>query len=248
MTYKKNFLVKFAFILSVLFSITAGAQNQDQDDLFEKFNEPDSFEVAASEAFLVEAPKRTDHALNGFSAGLIYTNQTYVGSYKLKNATLGTTSQERVKSELFHNVGVLLRYSILPINRVGTDLNFSYSRTVNHVNVSAAEITTVKGEVNLAYTFDISGKKSLTAYCLLGGGVQSVTGVEVQKAFEPTGYGGQTGVGFGLPLSLNIDFMYSYYIHKTNQNYKAQVPLGTEIENDATFVTTGYSARMTYNF
>lgn len=162
---------------------------------------------------------QSENALYGISVGLVTSYQWLYENYKMKSIY----GDENVDRELasIQSVGVVVRYAILPYYSLGTDVNISYTRSVNHNSVTydntktMSEISTLKAELNFGYAVQLS--KYLPIYFLAGIGAENTSGGSIENIVNSQGYGGQAGGGIVINSKLNLEGMYSYYFHRISQ-------------------------------
>ena len=243
----------FAFV--TLFSGATWAQDQGStDESFDSLmNEPASVQNsqqkgAESLTLLVEDLSREDHSFYGISVGLLGTAQTFdatVVIYNPSDANVASISQ-KVELSNFQYVGALLRYSILPIDRIGTDLNISYATSMNHASIEKKSISIIKGELNLGYTLKLN--QGIKIYALLGGGVQDVQGSDINLTTERMGYGGQAGLGFNF-ARVNVETVYSYYRHNLSNTFlQSGTTTAAPKANQSFIEAKGLVGRASFNF
>ncbi len=201
--------------------------------------------------------RQREGALYGFSAGLIFSSQALQEKYNVSNTTgsqvTGTTRVDRQSNNIQH-VGFMIRYAETPYYRIGTDINISYSKSQNHNSVtvkdtqSLDEITTLKGELNLSYAIEMG---ALPIYFLGGLGYEQVTGNSIGKIINSAGIGGQVGGGFVINSTINLEAMYSYYLHRLSnamtEGYGVKIPKLIDTEK-ARIINQGLIVRGTFSF
>ncbi len=192
---------------------------------------------------------KSENALHGFSVGLIYLIHPYV-----INATVKTKTEEiKVNDETgyVHNFGVLLKYAIAPFDKIGTDLNISYLTSQNHGTLAKPLelMHIVRGELNLTYAFNLFDH--VPVYTLLGGGYEIIQGNSVKSFMNQNGLGGQIGGGLVIASKINIEGLFSYYVHNLSgeyvQSYIAKDKT-SEINDDSSVIVKGFIVRTTINF
>lgn len=196
------------------------------------------------------------YAINGLSFGLT----AFIHNYNVDASMLvddGTGSGEGKKVDLssksadFQSVGVVVRYAILPINRIGTDFVFTLGNTINHGSVNFGSITTARAELNLAYTIDFGKTNAL--YFLAGGGYEIVHGQDINRLVIPGGGLFQGGMGISFSKKFTIEGLYSYASHKVDKRYLNDASNAAQVETDfsesANNVTSNViQGRLMYSF
>ncbi|MBY0553363.1 hypothetical protein K2P97_02460 [bacterium] len=194
------------------------------------------------------------YAMNGLSFGLT----GFVHNYNV-DATMfvddGTADGKKVdlssKSADFQSVGVVVRYAILPLNRVGTDFVFTVGNTINHSSVNFGSITTARAELNLAYTIDFGKTNAL--YFFAGGGYEVIHGQDINRLVVPGGGLFQGGAGITFNKKFSLEGLYSYASHRVNQRYLNEAANAAQLQTDftrsANTVTSNViQGRLTYAF
>lgn len=168
-----------------------------------------------TEGIQVESVEQ-EYLMKGRSFGAVLYNQNYnVRAEVLINST-ATVDVSRKTSD-FQNIGVMGRYAILPYEKVGTDINFSLSNSINHGQVNFSPILNLKGEVNVGYTFSFGRS---TAFYLYGGlGYEYTLGKEIEEIIIPGGGTSQVGGILGVSKNLNIELSYLYSRHTISDKY-----------------------------
>jgi len=201
--------------------------------------------------------RQREGALFGFSAGLMIGSQPLVENYDIGNTIGGVVvSTDRVNRQTndIQNVGVFLRYAVTPFYKLGTDLNISYSKSQNHNSITVnntqtlGEITTLKGELNFAYAIEMG---AVPVYFLAGFGAEQVTGNSVEKLINSAGFGGQVGGGFVINSTINLEAMYSYYVHRISNamldGFGTTIPKTIDTEQ-ARIINQGLILRGSFSF
>lgn len=192
---------------------------------------------------------KSENALHGFSIGLIYMTHPYV-----INATVKTKTEEiKVSDETgyVNNFGVLLKYAIVPFDKIGTDLNISYLTSQNHGTLAKPLelMHIVRAELNLTYAFNLFDHVPI--YTLLGGGYEIIQGNSVKIFMNQNGLGGQIGGGLVIASKINIEGLFSYYMHRLSgeyvQSYVAKDKT-SEITDGSSVIDKGFVVRTTINF
>lgn len=196
----------------------------------------------------------TLYALNGFSLGFVALNQNYNVDAEIYLNSITKVDLSSSSSD-FQAAGVMLRYAVLPINKIGTDFNFSIYSTTNNDSLGFSSITTAKAELNLAYAMPIGNFAAL--YVLAGGGYEVVYGNDIEKLLIPGGAAWQLGAGLGLAKKINFEVIYSSSVHSISQKFIDNA-INTAITNGATTAATGtvrpkvtanlIQGRLTYSF
>ncbi|MBC7420999.1 MAG: hypothetical protein H7328_09760 [Bdellovibrio sp.] len=200
------------------------------------------------------------YAMKGLSVGLSAMTQSYSvrgDIYDVRTPALVATARFADESQVYKNIGITIRYSDLPVNQLGADINLSYYGSVNHAEIySAPTLFTGRIEFNGAYTHPLN--QGMKMYFFAGWGVQHVQGATSNRAkpavndyIKPWGFGLQGGIGMKIS-SLNYDITYSYYRHSLGDDYnKAFMDnnpnLAVRTER-AIVETKGLSARVTHKF
>ncbi len=205
-------------------------------------------EGGSSLTLLNDDPKRTDFAMHGFSIGAVMNSLSYDTTIKVYNPS--APAQPRVSSTVegsaIQSVGVVGRYSILPVDKVGTDINASYLTSINHDAVGLPSISAIKGELNLAYTFGL--KKDVKLYAFAGGGMQYIMGSDINRVMKKFGSGAQAGAGINFQ-KINIDFLYSYYRNAIADDVNSTATATQAYDTGGSYVVTkGIVGRATLNF
>ncbi|MBC7743080.1 MAG: hypothetical protein H7061_12840 [Bdellovibrionaceae bacterium] len=262
MSTKKSFFLLKVVIPVLLISSFANADDPVDDSFGDIMNEPtngsmslesDNSGIGQSVTIFNEDPKRDLHAMYGWSLGFQSSNESYKSNVDLVDSN-NTISSRRVfaESDSFLNMGVVGRYAILPVDRLGSDLNLSFMQSTNNAPTgeSVAQVI-IKGEVNLAYTWAIN--KGFKIYALLGGGFQNIQGVLINKTIERAGSGGQAGLGFNFGM-INVEAMYSYYRHKISSDqyysyYLKSSDPSMRVNSKSSYAeASGIVGRATFNF
>lgn len=200
---------------------------------------------------LTDDPKRDEFAMHGWSIGFAGFAQNFNAYYEIINPATGEPISGASRSgELFDEpvqyAGLVVRYAILPVNRLGTDINFSAVTSLNHDSVGITSSSISRLEGNLAYTQGISAGVKL--YIFLGAGVQYVNGKEFELMIQHLGYGGQAGGGLSLSR-VNIDVMYSQYRNRIRGDYNDRTTVLMAYDtNDSHIDSSGLVGRFTFNF
>ncbi len=196
-------------------------------------------------------------ALFGFSAGLVASVQPFNLKYDVDDDFQNHESVNK-KTADFQNVGVMLRYAIAPYGSLGTDVNISYSQSQNHESVSYnggsfSPVTTLKGELNFTYAYQLTN--DVPVYAFAGLGAQKVSGKKILEIIHPMGYGWQVGAGFAINSTFNLEGLFSHYEHRVSQTLVegagTRGPASTVAKIDtknAKAVNEGLSARGTFSF
>lgn len=201
--------------------------------------------------------RQREGALFGFSAGLVMSSQALQEKYDVANLSGGVPiSTDRINRQTnsIQHVGVMLRYAITPFYKLGTDLNVSYSKSQNHNSITVkdtqtlGEITTLKGELNLAYAIEMG---AVPVYFLAGFGAEKVSGNEVEKLINSNGVGGQIGGGFVINSTINVEAIYAYYIHRISnamlEGFGPNIPKSIDTE-EAQVINQGLLLRGSFSF
>lgn len=226
------------------FATALGSQNVDQS---ENVNLASPIEI-----------RQREGALYGFSAGLIMSSGSFLENYDKVilsgNEPLYTEKVDK-QTNAIQNFGIILRYAETPYYRIGTDINISYLKSQNHNSITVnsvdilGEITTLKGEVNLSYAIEMG---VLPIYFLAGIGFERVTGNSIEKIINSSGYGGQAGGGFVINSTINLEAMYSYYVHRISnaivEAYANGVPKVTIDTEKGRVISQGLLVRGTFSF
>lgn len=191
---------------------------------------------------------REIYAMHGFSFGLIGATQDYNQVIERYNPSTGAdiASARIPETKGFQNFGVMGRYSILPVDRIGTDINVSYVKSMNHTSIGREGMSAIKGELNLAYTFGIS--RAVKLYVLAGGGVEQLSGTQILSLADAQGYGGQAGFGINFG-TINLEAMYSFYRHKISNGLIGAGTSTDTVRAEKSFVDfSGIAGRASFNF
>lgn len=215
-----------------------------------------SMNVSETNIVTNDAPNDLDeiYAMNGWSFGAAAFFQNYnVDAEMLIDD--GTDEGRKVdlssKSADFQSLGVMARYAILPINKIGTDLNLTLGNSINHDSVNFSSITTARAEINLGYTFDFG--KTNAVYVLAGGGYEVVYGQDINRLVVPGGGLFQIGAGITFNKKFSLEAFYSYGTHRVANKYLNDATnaagVATNFENSANKVTSNViQGRLLYAF
>jgi hypothetical protein len=159
-----------------------------------------------------------EFAMNGYSFGAVVFNHNYnvSGSVNAVNSAGTTTIDISTKSSDLQSVGVIGRYAILPIDKVGTDINMTIGTSANHNAANISSVTTIKFELNLGYTTSFS---AASFYFLGGVCYEVIKGTDIEKIITSAGSGFQIGAGISLSNALKIEFLLAQTRHTLNDNY-----------------------------
>lgn len=159
------------------------------------------------------------YAMNGFSIGFVMYNQNYNIHAGVLAAKSGVTQTYDISSSSsnIQSAGGVIRYAILPYNKVGTDINISYSSSLNHTDAGLSPITAIKGELNIGYAFQPI--HTISVYLLAGAGYEVIYGNDIEKVLIPGGGLVQIGGGFGLGEKFNIEAFYAHSEHHLSQKF-----------------------------
>jgi len=193
---------------------------------------------------------KAENALYGFSAGLMYLGQPYVIKAKIKTnlETIDTNQQ----SDIYQNFGFILRYAMLPYQKIGTDLNLSYVMSQNHGSMPNQQkaVNIIRGEVNLGYAFHAFEK--MPAYFFGGLGYEEIHGETIENILNKNGLGAQLGFGVVFFTTVNVEGAFSYYQHRISDqfvNTAIQKNSTATIDTDsATVSALGFLVRTTFDF
>lgn len=201
--------------------------------------------------------RQREGALYGFSVGLVIAAQPLTEDYSEANLSGGeAVSSRSIKRQTnpIQSVGFILRYAETPYYKIGTDINVSYTKSQNHSSITVkdnqklGEVTTMKGEINLSYAIEMG---ALPVYFLGGLGFEKVTGNEVEKMVNSSGFGGQIGGGFVINSTINLEAMYAYYVHRLSnamvEGYGTSIPKSVNME-EAKVINQGLILRGTFSF
>lgn len=160
-----------------------------------------------------------EYLTNGLSFGATMFNHNYnvVANLLLNNNFPFDASK---KTADFQSAGAVLRYAILPYDKIGTDVNLTVASTLNHLNLNSTAIASAKAEINLGYSIQAGG---LPIYMLAGLGSEILTGKDIEALVAKTGTGFQVGGGVGLGKKFQFEFMYTYMRHPISDQYLANV-------------------------
>lgn len=89
--------------------------------------------------------------LNGYSAGLVIYNQSY--SAKVIANFDSTPSSVSSSTADLQNIGILGRYSVIPVGALGTDFALTLASSVNHSSAGLSQVFTTRFEMNLGWGF-----------------------------------------------------------------------------------------------
>lgn len=205
-----------------------------------------------------DVPLETDQAfaMNGWSFGVT----AFIHNYNVDASMLvddGVPNSDGVKVDLssksndFQSLGVVGRYAILPLNKFGTDLNITLGNSINHGSVNFSSITTLRAEINIAYTVDFGKTNAL--YYLVGGGYEVIYGQDINRIIVPGGGLFQIGAGITFNKKLSLEGFYSYASHRVSDRYlndaKNAVAVATDSSESANKVTSNViQGRLMYNY
>lgn len=206
--------------------------------------------VGHSNLITPEEILKSENALHGFSAGLMYLGQPYVIKAKIKTnlETIDTNQQ----SDVYQNFGFILRYAMFPYQRVGTDLNVSYVMSQNHGSMPNQQkaVNTIRGELNLGYAFHLFDK--IPVYFFGGLGYEEVHGDTIESILNKNGLGAQLGFGTVFFAHINVEGAFSYYQHRISDKFVStatQKNSTATIDTDsATVSALGFLVRTTFDF
>ncbi len=194
------------------------------------------------------------YAMDGFSVGAMYFNHNYnISAELLLNST--TSFDISWRSPDFRSAGIMARYAVLPYNKIGAEINMSWSASVNHNDVKFSLISNYRGEANLGYAFQMGESNSL--YFLTGLGYQVVKGKDIENLLITGGATAQIGGGLSLGKKIDLEFIYSQARHASSeiylQNAKADAikgghPNATYKSADAFVTSTVLMGRITYKY
>lgn len=157
-----------------------------------------------------------EYAMKGFAMGFVafYHNYNIDAKIRLFRDDLADIS---VKSPDFQSIGASARYSILPFNKIGTDINVSIATSTNHSDINFSSIMTIKTEVNLGYAIRVGDL--IPIYLLVGIGYEVVKGTDIEQRVVPGGGAIQIGGGMGLGKKINLEIFYSNANHAVGAVY-----------------------------
>ena len=258
LSYHSEMKTKFTsfcqiFLLCSLFSIAAHADDPVDDSFDALMNEPLAGEISSegtmgssgqSLVLLTEDPKREQNAMYGWSIGFQTTSESYLANVDLYDRNRSQNSGPDTVTPLnYTNAGIIGRYAILPVDRFGSDFNVSFMQSTD------SALTTLKGEINLAYTWGMS--REFKIYMLGGLGVERLNGDEINKLITPSGGGAQIGMGLNF-AALNFEALYSYYRFDIDKGQYAANHLSsssmTFTKKKPYLEASGIVARASFNF
>ncbi len=193
------------------------------------------------------------HSIKGFSIGALAFSQGYTSSVDVK--LNGTTSRVASRINDLYYVGGILRYSVFPYERVGTDIGVTIANSMNHSSLNYSAVSFMKTEVNFGYSWIT--RAGTPTYAYAGLGYESLK----SKDFENFAAGGGTSlqVGIGTNYSKNISFevLYSMSRHPvgpglydsittqaTNQGFTS-----IEIDKEKSYITANlFQGRVLFRF
>jgi hypothetical protein len=194
------------------------------------------------------------YIMNGWSFGLAAFIQNY-NVDAMMNVDNGTLNGLKVdlssKSADFQNVGLVARYAILPLNKIGTDINVTLGNSVNHDSLNFSSIMTLRGEINLGYALEFAKQNSI--YFLAGLGYEVVYGQDINRLVVPGGGMLQVGTGISFNKKISVEGFYSYATHTVASRYlnDAAKSAGAiaSFENSANKVISNViQGRLIYNY
>ena len=170
-----------------------------------------------------EAPKPVDtvekYVLNGYSVGAVLYNQSYnakvVGYFDASPASISSSTAD------LQNIGVIGRYSVIPVGSLGTDFGLSMSSSVNHGSVGYSQVMTTRFEMNLGWGFVTA--KNLNYYVLGGFGYENLTGKELTQVVASGGGLIQGGAGFVYSKTLNFEGLLGIGRHGISNDFYNRV-------------------------
>jgi len=194
-----------------------------------------------------------EYALDGFSVGALLFNHNYnvYANLLVNNASVDVSR----KSSDFQSAGVIGRYAAMPYDKIGTDVSLSVATTLNHASLNYSSILTVRGEVNLAYTFDTGSDTPI--YMLGGLGYALTKGKDIEDILSAGGAAFQVGGGIALNKKLNFEFIYSYVKHSIADKYLQSLAASaiangatsaTYNANEASVISNVLLGRITFNY
>ncbi len=183
-----------------------------------------------------------EYALNGYSFGAL----AYVSSYTVSDLEMSVNAGQKVdlssKSADFQSVGVMGRYAILPINRVGTDIKFSVGSSINHANNNYSSINVAKLELNLGYSWMLG---VIPFYVLGGVGTEVVVGKDIGDLMKAGGGTIQGGAGFGLGKKVSLEFLVSQSTHALNNKFAEMLVAASRAQGGVNPSINGSKAKIT---
>ena len=193
-------------------------------------------------------------ALKGFSVGAIGYNQSFlIKAAALLDGVTSTTVTGHTAD--IQNVGILGRYSVIPIGGLGTDFGVAMAYSINHNAANYSALVTVKTEFNLGWGYMTTN--GMPYYVLGGFGYENVRGDDIERVIASGGGCVQIGGGISYSKSLNFEGFYSMARHGVSSVYldrvtaaaQAQGTTTVTYETEKTFVTSNILlGRMIYKF
>jgi hypothetical protein len=259
----KNSSILKAFVVIIFLGPICQAQESDEnfDALMnETTNNTEPMqkmdESGQSVALLNDDPKRDDHSFYGFSFGVAMSAINLnlgIETYDPRPVPTTPPFTKESETDAFLNFGVVGRYSILPVDRIGTDINVGYYTSMNHESISldpndssktAARLSVFKAELNLGYTIGLS--KGMKIYFLGGAGAQYMIESPIKNLLR---FGGGAQVGGGINIqNFNVELMYSYYRNRFENSINTNID-SLAYRVDKMFVDSkGFVGRASYNF
>jgi hypothetical protein len=192
--------------------------------------------------------------MNGWSFGATAFIQNYNVDAQMfiDNGTAdGLKVDLSSKSADFQNVGVVARYAILPINKIGTDINLTLGNSINHDSFNFSSITTLRGEINLGYALELGKQNSI--YFLAGFGYEVVYGQDINRLVVPGGGMFQIGTGISINKKISVEGFYSYATHTVANSYLNDAANSAGVASDFSesankVISNIIQGRMTYSF
>lgn len=198
-------------------------------------------ETSESERVRELAPR---YLMNGYSFGV----EVWQHKYDIKSSLFvqnGSSAEQEIdissSSADFQSVGGKLRYAILPYDAIGADLNVTAGTSLNHGSNGFASIHTLRGEFNLAYTFDLGGAGGF--YILGGAGYEILFGEDIEKIVSYGGAGTAQaggGISFG---SFSAELMYIMGFHRLSGAFIENA--GKQAQNQGATSYRGGSTKVT---
>lgn len=196
------------------------------------------------------------YVMNGWSFGVT----AFIHNYNVDASMLvddgipdsdGTKVDLSSKSADFQSIGVMARYAVLPMNKVGTDFNLTLANSINHASVNFGSISTLRAELNFAYSIDFGKTNAL--YFLAGGGYEVIYGKDINRIITPGGGLFQIGAGIAFNKKLSMEGFYSYASHRVDKKYLDDASnaagVATNTEESANTVTSNViQGRLMYSF
>ncbi|MEQ1722631.1 MAG: hypothetical protein ABL930_05610 [Pseudobdellovibrio sp.] len=223
---------------------------------------PSNIVEPTTNELVTEAPQDTNeyavdediYAMNGWSFGAAAFIQNYnvdALMYIDNNTDEGLKVDLSSKSADFQNVGVVARYAILPLNKIGTDINFTLGNSINHDSFNFSSITTLRGEINLGYAIEFAKQNSI--YFLAGLGYEAVYGQDINRLVVPGGGMFQIGSGITFNKKISVEAFYSYATHTVAGRYlddaANSTPIKTSFQDSANRVISNIiQGRLVYAF